>query len=420
MARKPYIDNERKKKRFVEVYNDLIKYPNLYSVALELDISLSSIRRNIIKLKNEGIILVERTEQSENEQIKIANKFTQETISLRNQIGTLKKQLTEAQRESLSSTKLMDLIHGVGNVKYETNPEWISWKNPKKGKHENSGIPFLFLSDLHFDEVVNPAQIEYMNSFNRDIAVKRIKHVFHTALDLLLHKMATPKYDGIICALGGDMVSGIIHEELAETNENSILHTIIDLSDLLINGIGTLADAFGKVFVPCVVGNHGRIHKKPRYKNKAQDNYEWLIYHQIAKYFANDSRVTVNISESPDLTFSVYNKRFLLTHGDQFSGGSGISGIFTPIMLGVSRKQRRNASLQRNFDCAVMGHFHQLIMTDQLIVNSSLKGYDEFAYNHNFPYEPPQQALWLNHPDYGITIRMPILCDMPEANKKSK
>jgi len=41
-------------------------------------------------------------------------------------------------------------------------------------------------------------------------------------------------------------------------------------------------------------------------------------------------------------------------------------------------------------------------------VNGSLKGYDEFAANSNFDFEPPQQAFWLTDPHHGKTIDAPI------------
>jgi len=47
----------------------------------------------------------------------------------------------------------------------------------------------------------------------------------------------------------------------------------------------------------------------------------------------------------------------------------------------------------------------------RLIVNGSLKGYDEYAYANNFPFEEPQQGMWLTHPENGITIPMPVRVD---------
>jgi hypothetical protein len=45
-----------------------------------------------------------------------------------------------------------------------------------------------------------------------------------------------------------------------------------------------------------------------------------------------------------------------------------------------------------------------------MVVNGTMKGYDEYAFVSNFSYEPPQQALAVVAPDKGITIQAPIFC----------
>jgi hypothetical protein len=71
-----------------------------------------------------------------------------------------------------------------------------------------------------------------------------------------------------------------------------------------------------------------------------------------------------------------------------------------------------------DYDTMLIGHWHQYTHLGRLIVNGSLKGYDEYAYNSGFPFETPQQALWLTHPKYGITYRMPVYVDrVREATK---
>jgi len=44
-----------------------------------------------------------------------------------------------------------------------------------------------------------------------------------------------------------------------------------------------------------------------------------------------------------------------------------------------------------------------------------LKGYDEYAAQGNFGFEPPIQSLFVTHPKYGITYRMPVLCEQPKG-----
>ena len=52
--------------------------------------------------------------------------------------------------------------------------------------------------------------------------------------------------------------------------------------------------------------------------------------------------------------------------------------------------------------------------TDSFITNGSMIGYNEYAYNKNFSFERPQQAMFIVHPDKGLIFRTPIFCDSYE------
>lgn len=336
-------------------------------------------------------------------------KMDYEVAKLTNEVARLKAYAKELEAESVNSRTLRDLIGSVDVTNLGEGADWMN--GPRKASSGLSGIPTLFLSDIHFDEVVKPEQINGVNEYNHEIATRRIKFTFQRTVDLLKRYMVKPKYDGIVCALGGDLLSGNIHEELAETNDQRINQSILDITDLLIEGIRGLADEFGRVFVPAVVGNHGRQHKKPRAKNYVYDNYEWLVYQYINRHFKGDSRVTFLIPDGLDAYYTIYKRRYCLTHGNQFKGGSGIAGIFSPLMLGMARKQKRQVSIGQPFDVMMNGHWHQYIHTDSLIINGSIKGYDEYADSMNFPFEHPQQALFIEHPSGHVTMRMPVFCD---------
>ncbi len=314
----------------------------------------------------------------------------------------------ELERLALTADGMRDVLGSLGSPQVNPDPEWL--KGARRPQ-STTGTGVLFLSDIHFDEVVHPAQIGGCNEYNREIATTRLRNTFRNAVVLLKGHMSQPRYDGLVCVLGGDLLSGNIHEELTESNEAPIQVSMLALEEILEEGIGGLADEFGKVHVPCVTGNHGRMHKKPRAKNRAFENFEWSVYQRLAAYFKRDPRITFDIPEGSDTSFNVYTHRYGLTHGDQFKGGGGIGGIMVPIMRGVSKKQNRQQQIGQPFDIALMGHFHQYIHTNQLIINGSVKGYDEYAAQNNFSFEPPQQALWVDHPKVGMTFRMPILCD---------
>jgi predicted phosphodiesterase len=178
-----------------------------------------------------------------------------------------------------------------------------------------------------------------------------------------------------------------------------------------------LADEFGKVHVAAVPGNHGRMTRKPIAKKRAADNLDWLLYSLLLRSLRGDGRVTWTVPKAADAHVNVYNMRFLLTHGDQFRGGSGISGALAPLMLGSHRKTRRQSAAGKPYDVMVMGHWHQNISLPSrgLLVGGCLKGYDEYAYVSNFEPEPPQQSLWITTPEHGITFQAPVFVGDREA-----
>ena len=300
--------------------------------------------------------------------------------------------------------RLLGIHEAAGSLK---PPKWTVPARPKK----HHAIIASILSDLHFDEVVRPEEIGYLNAYNRDIAEIRLRLWADKFIEVARHYVAGVDFDGAVVMLGGDIFSGNLHD-LAETNEDTMMGSLLHWSEQIAAALTLVANEFGKVHVPVVVGNHGRMTRKPRTKLRARDNVDWALGHLVARHFQGDARVTVTVTDDPDQLVPIYNTTHLLTHGDQVTGGGGIGGIWPPIMRMAARKQQRYAGTGNPFDLIVMGHWHQLISapTQGLIVNGSLKGYDEYASLNNFRAEAPQQAMWLVTPERGVTMTAPIFC----------
>jgi hypothetical protein len=333
------------------------------------------------------------------------SKVESELQALKRQVKELKKHVVMIEKESLDAKMIKDRIMKIGALEADP-PSWIL-KAPKKHDHL-PGIPSLFCSDWHFGEYVDPDQIAGKNSYSVKIAKARIRRLVENTVNLLKNHLTDPVYPGIVLILGGDMTSGDIHEELSETNEISGLQTVVELYDCLSWMVDTLLLHFPKVFVPAVTGNHGRLTRKPRNKNRVYTNLDWLIACLLQKRYKNDKRVSFLISDGSDAYFKIYNHRYLLSHGDQFRGGDGMIGSLGPIIRGDHRKRTRQGQIDQPYDTLLLGHFHQLMQMSRVIVNGSLKGYDCYAWANNFSFEHPQQALWLTHPTRGITISMPV------------
>lgn len=291
-------------------------------------------------------------------------------------------------------------------------PAWLV----KEGGLGRRGTPMTMWSDWHYGERVNPEEVGGVNAFNAEIAKARIKTLVETTIDLCFNHMgkADTKYPGIVVCLGGDMISGDIHEELMATNDRTPQQCINELTDLLAWALEKMADAFGRVFVPCVVGNHGRNTHKPRAKGRVYTSHEWIIYCNLERYFRNDKRIQFMIPDQSDANFKVYDHRFLLTHGDSLGtkGGDGIIGSIGPIMRGRIKTFNAEAQLGRDFDTLVIGHWHQYLTLPGLIVNNCLKGYDEYARLFlRAPYSRPSQALWFVHPKHGLTTHWQVFLE---------
>lgn len=333
------------------------------------------------------------------------------------QVKNLQAELRRAQQTSSDLDIIKSIVGKLATNVEELDPP--AWTVAPKGKGAAPGVPTLFLSDLHWGEVVHPAQINGVNKFNVAIAKERMGVAVQEAINLL--RIISPKmeYPGIVLALGGDMISGNIHDELTATNELNSMPAVLDLYGELVGVIKLMADTFGKVMVPCVTGNHGRDTTKIWGKDRHHTSFDWLLFRFLAKHFEADKRVTFYIPDGPDAYYRVYNTRYLLTHGDQFRGGDGMIGALGPIIRGDHRKRSRNGQIDMAYDVMMLGHWHSYLHLSRLIVNGSLKGYDEYAYSNNFGFEVPQQALWITHPKHGITFRMPVYVDRKREAPKT-
>lgn len=338
------------------------------------------------------------------------------TLGLQKQIKELELRLTKETSKELATDEVRTFYLGLEPYK----PVVPIWTTPKSPRHGH-GCPTLMLSDFHWMEVVNPAEIFYCNKYDHSIAVTRLRRVIDKTIYLLDDVMKPKtKYPGIVVILGGDMVSGIIHPELQETNETGPMEMMLDCADNLAAALRKLQKTFGKVWVVGVPGNHGRLTRKPTAKLNAVYNCDWGIYQMLERFLLDlEGKVIFNCPPARDMTYSVEGHRYRLTHGDQFRGGDGMIGPLGPITRGDLKKRSMAMSLpgtDEEYDTMVLGHFHQLHMLHSRIINGSLKGYDEYALSCSFGWEPAAQALWLTHRDYGPNHYMPVFAQDPKGS----
>lgn len=323
----------------------------------------------------------------------------------KNEIKRLKAELATVHKNNDGAEEIRRAIYQLQEIPADP-PEWLN----EPVDIEGPGTPMMMWSDWHYGEVVKKAEVGGLNEFNSVIADQRVEELVNRSIGLIKHHMPNG-VPGVVIMLGGDMITGEIHQELQDTNDEYVQQTIRRLKGTLVKALTRLADEFGNVFVPCVVGNHGRMTLKPRMKGVVHTSFEWNVYTDLEDRLREDDRIKFFIPEETDVLFAVHGHRFLLTHGDRMGvkGGDGIIGALGPIKRGEFKVRNSEAQIGRDFDTIVMGHWHQYISTRGLIVNNCLKGYDEFArLALRAPATPASQALWFCHRKWGINAQMEV------------
>lgn len=293
---------------------------------------------------------------------------------------------------------------------------------PKLHTPSSPGFPMTEWSDLHIGEEVTAREMGGLNVFNREVAWERMEKLVTGTIKLWRNYAGLrPEYPGAWVNLGGDIISGGIHEELRETNWGTIEEQAVEAGELLLAGLLGMADAFAqpgtdapKIYVPCVVGNHGRHSLKPVAKRHVRENREWGIYKALQAQLAKDDRFVFFIPDTPDFHYEVYGHKFMLTHGNQIGakGGDGHIGAVGPITRGSMKTNWQQMQVGMGFDTMIEGHYHSYQPRGVLvpvITNGAFKGYDEFAMNVlRVPYSKPIQASWMVSPTHGIVNQTPV------------
>lgn len=318
----------------------------------------------------------------------------------------LKDQLDKASAEA---AELRNLLKFYNSARYEPIkiPRWQI--KPSKGTHR--GLLVAQMTDWHLDEVVQPSEVLNMNAYNGAIALQRVQRWTEKVITLPRDYMHGLALEGLIIPATGDLFTGEIHAELTETNERPLLASVLHWMEPVIGVLRTFEKEYPHVAVHAVVGNHGRLSDKPVFKNRTQRNIEWLFWSIVRDRLSDlGSTVLVNVSPSMDLNVPMYERNYLLTHGDQFRGGTGISGALAPLSLGAHRKTRRQMAAQMPMKTMVMGHFHQLLNLPGVIVGGCLKGLDEYAFGLNLPPDEDgaSQAMWVTSPERAMVLWMPV------------
>jgi predicted phosphodiesterase len=337
------------------------------------------------------------------------------------EINELSKILETVRQERDSAEKLRKEIWGLT----EQSPEPPKWLNREPGKG-SSGIPLICLNDWHWGETVDPDQVGGANKFNRTIARARVQELYHAVYDLCFHHMTNPNYPGAVITILGDMITGCIHDDLAQTNDGPVMWSVNEVKNQLLGLLIGWKKHFKKLAIIAVPGNHGRNTVKPRINNRVYESYEWMIYCCIEEYFRDDPNVSVYVPNEVDAHFSIFGHRIMATHGDTLGvkGGDGLIGALGPIARGAMKVGAQQRQIGRDFDTLVIGHYHFYMPRGDatpVLLSPSLMGHNTYAHLQlRVKASRPSQALAFIHHKRGFTCQWPMVLDQKKMNPNNE
>ena len=331
----------------------------------------------------------------------------------------LKQKLSEVQ----SKYKLLMKGEGLGDRMVKALKEdvkalpTVQFKfTPPKGTVtvEEAG---LMLGDFHLGEEVTREGTYGFGEYDFPIFVRRLKFLENKIKDIVTDQLRGYKFTKLHIFGMGDMVSGMIHDELVE-NAESIIFQVLNGAFVTAQFILNLQQLFPKVEIDGVLGNHGRLHQKKRYK-RHYENWDYVFYQYVGMFLAINPQIKWRWAKSPFLTKKIYDWEFLVLHGDNIQSWMGIP------WYGIERAMWKLGDLiqskEHRINYRLLGHFHNSgemdRVTGEMLINGSMIGGNEFSLGKMFTFGRPTQVFFGVNKRIGITWRFPLRLDLPEVDE---
>lgn len=324
--------------------------------------------------------------------------------TLRERADRAEAQVQELVEELRDAERRQEFLDAIS----DKSPPKVLPREKKSGMREMTAV--VLASDWHVEETVEAESVDHLNEYNLEIAEKRVNRFFESIIWNFEHHRASGKLAirDLVLWLGGDLMTGYIHEELEENNGLSPTQTVLWLQRRLIDGIHSLRKHLdlASLIIPCSYGNHGRTGKKSRISTGYKNSYEWMMYHQIADAFRGEKGIKFEITNGAHQFVQTYDRLLHFHHGDSLKYNGGIGGLSVPLLRRIPAWNS-----MRPADVHNIGHFHQLHFLSHAVVNSSLIGHNAYAVSIGAAYEPPQQASYFMDSRRGKCLETPLWVD---------
>jgi hypothetical protein len=249
-----------------------------------------------------------------------------------------------------------------------------------------------------------------------------MERLFQAACEIGSRWAVDTECRGVFLTLGGDLISGDIHEELRTSNALTAHEQVRAVVEVYCAGIALLLETFPAVHIPAVPGNHGRTTLKPTAKRYAALSYDILAASMIADRYRHDPRVTFQLAEGTDVRSSILGREVLVTHGDKLGsgGGQGFAGPSLPIARGTAKAKAVQSATGSRPELILSGHYHTSLNLPGVLSNGSVVGYGEYARAIRAQPETPRQWVFLIREKWGLAERLDVQLDALGKTRSSE
>ena len=340
-------DNLRKGAYFLKKYYDYLQDEKMSNLSSD---ELEKINEKILELKKERV-----------------------------KLSDLNSMLNKKIREQARHESILECAREVAKDFNQEKPLLTNPPIMKSG--DKQGL--LLLSDWH----VGLECKNHWNEYNVEIAKERLSFLKQRVIDICLHNDVSKLS---VCCIG-DIISGIIHNNLRLENRENVVQQSIIVVEMLSELLTSLSTLFEVDFY-YTVGNHERVSQN---KNDSLDkeNFGYFILEMLKYRCSNVNGLTIHDNNVDDeiITFNIYNDKIIASHGNNF----GNLNTYIPKLTSM-------LGYVPNYVC--VGHLHQHIEKTygetELIVNPSFSGVDSYAKNYGLVGKVGQKLMIFSK-EYG-------------------
>jgi len=359
----------------------------------------NSIRMQLGKLRRE------RGEPAQVASVPAQVAWDREKEQLQTQLSMLKRKYRAVLKDLNFQDMILACVQEQITVLPPVEPPRPSEVAPTKVS-ETAG---LLLSCLHIGETVDEEETAGFGKYDFDLFSARMKMLAEKVIHISQGILSGYELRKLVIGALGDWVSGTIHDELVETAEGTVIEWTFCGALVIAQFLQELLRYFEEIEFIGVVGNHGRLSKKPRFKQRYA-NWDYVLYQTLALMMINEPRISFHLPRSFFTVRDIEGWKFLMLHGDNIKAWQGYP--FYGVDRAISKLKELLGSRGEYLDYAALAHFHNQLsfsrVHGEVLVNGSLKGGDEFALGKLFTSAQPSQWFFGVHREAGVTWRYPL------------